>query len=75
MCFQAEPIRNSQNEYLRRNKGFAGITCFWTQGRQLVVAGLGAGGWIEKDDTVATCYKGPGNKGNPPIPDTVGFVE
>ena len=32
MCFQAEPIRNSQNEYFRRNKGFAGITCFWTQG-------------------------------------------
>ena len=32
MSVQAEPIRNSQNEYSRRNKGFAGITCFWTQG-------------------------------------------
>ena len=32
MCFQAEPIQNSQNEYLRGNKGFADITCFFTQG-------------------------------------------
>ena len=27
-----KPIWISQNEYFRHNKGFAGITCFWTQG-------------------------------------------
>ena len=38
MCFLANPIWISENEYFRRNKHFAGNTRFWKQGmKQLII--------------------------------------
>ena len=53
MCFQTKPTGFSENKYFRRNKGFAGNTRYWKQGKSSDES-QPEGRYVEEREVMAT---------------------